>query len=214
MFYKVGGDVIAATDGKQRPEISISMYEQYALVPGASRPVAAPPAGPAVDEVAWSFLKDTGNADQLRRFIAQFPASPRRREAKERLTALREAQSDDTAATFDERWKSRVPEATRATNESDEPVESVNDPWLRKFGYVVQVTVVHSEADAQSEFRRLQAKYSSVLGGREPLIRRKDLGERGVFFVAQVGPFGAKSEADQLCGQLKSAGGTCFVEKK
>jgi formylglycine-generating enzyme required for sulfatase activity len=51
MFRKVGREVDAATGGKQRPEISISMYEQYALAaaaPGASTPAlpAAPPAGP------------------------------------------------------------------------------------------------------------------------------------------------------------------------
>ena len=58
----------------------------------------------------------------------------------------------------------------------------------------------------------MQAKYS-VLGGRQPLIRRKDQGERGIFYAAQVGPFGAKSDADRLCETLKSAGGTCFVQK-
>jgi hypothetical protein len=80
-------------------------------------------------------------------------------------------------------------------------------------GYVVQLTAVKSETDAQSEFRRLQTKYATVLSGRQPLIRRKDQGDRGIFFVAQVGPFGAKGEADQLCGQLKAAGGTCYVYK-
>jgi hypothetical protein len=45
-------------------------------------------AGPAEDEVAWTLLKDAGNADQLRLFIAQYPASPRRREAEERLKTL------------------------------------------------------------------------------------------------------------------------------
>jgi hypothetical protein len=53
---------------------------------GAS-PLAA---GTAEDEVAWRFLKDTGSADQLRLFIAQYPASPRRREAEERLKTLEE----------------------------------------------------------------------------------------------------------------------------
>jgi formylglycine-generating enzyme required for sulfatase activity len=46
------------------------------------------PAGPAADEVAWSFLKDSGTAEQLQRFIAEYPASPRRGEAEERLKAL------------------------------------------------------------------------------------------------------------------------------
>jgi cell division septation protein DedD len=58
----------------------------------------------------------------------------------------------------------------------------------------------------------MQAKYS-VLSGRQPLIRRKDQGERGIFYAAQVGPFGMKSDADQLCETLRSEGGTCFVQK-
>jgi cell division septation protein DedD len=94
------------------------------------------------------------------------------------------------------------------------PVPSETAPaTVESGGYVVQLVALRSETDAQTEFRRLQGKYSSVLSGRQPLIRRKDQGERGIFFVAQVGPFGAKSEADQLCEQLKSAGGQCFVQR-
>ena len=79
-------------------------------------------------------------------------------------------------------------------------------------GFVVQLSAQRSEAEAQTAFRTMQAKYS-VLSGRQPLIRRKDQGERGIFYAAQVGPFGVKSDADQLCETLKSAGGTCFVQK-
>jgi cell division septation protein DedD len=79
-------------------------------------------------------------------------------------------------------------------------------------GFVVQLSAQRSEADAQAAFRTLQVKYPA-LGGRELLIRRKDLGERGIFFATQVGPFGAKSEADQLCETLKTAGASCFVQK-
>ena len=78
--------------------------------------------------------------------------------------------------------------------------------------FVVQLSAQRSEAEAQAAFRTLQGKYA-VLSGREPLIRRKDLGEKGIFFAAQVGPFGVKSDADQLCETLKTAGGSCFVQK-
>lgn len=78
--------------------------------------------------------------------------------------------------------------------------------------YTVQLVAVRSEADAQSEFRRLQTKFSSVLSGRQPLIRRKDKGDQ-VFYAAGVGPFGAKGDADQFCEQLKTAGGSCYVYK-
>jgi len=79
-------------------------------------------------------------------------------------------------------------------------------------GFVVQLSAQRSEAEAQTAFRTLQTKYS-MLSGHEPLIRRKDLGEKGIFFAAQVGPFGIKSDADQLCEALKAAGGACFVQK-
>jgi len=79
-------------------------------------------------------------------------------------------------------------------------------------GFVVQLSAQRSEPEAQAAFRTMQAKYS-VLSGRQPLIRRKDQGERGIFYAAQLGPFGVKSDADQLCETLKSAGGTCFVQK-
>jgi hypothetical protein len=77
---------------------------------------------------------------------------------------------------------------------------------------VVQLSAQRSETEAQTAFRTLQAKYS-MLGGHELLIRRKDLGEKGIFFAAQVGPFGVRSDADQLCEALKAAGGACFVQK-
>ena len=80
------------------------------------------------------------------------------------------------------------------------------------FGFVVQLSALRSEPEAQAAFRAMQAKYS-VLSGRQPLIRRKDQGERGIFYAAQVGPFAVKSDADELCETLKSAGGTCFVQK-
>jgi hypothetical protein len=79
-------------------------------------------------------------------------------------------------------------------------------------GFVVQLSAARSEPEAQAAFRAIQARYS-VLSGRQLLIRRKDQGERGIFYAAQVGPFGVKSDADQLCETLKSAGGACFVQK-
>jgi hypothetical protein len=80
-------------------------------------------------------------------------------------------------------------------------------------GHVVQVASQKTEEDAQASFRALQAKYPTVLGGRQPLIRRIDLGERGVFFRVQVGPFASADQANDLCGNLKSAGGQCIVQR-
>jgi formylglycine-generating enzyme required for sulfatase activity len=40
LFRKVGRQVYAATGGRQRPEISISMYDEYALLPAGPRPAS------------------------------------------------------------------------------------------------------------------------------------------------------------------------------
>jgi len=48
----------------------------------------APPPAPPPDEISWTFLKASKDADQLRRFIEQFPSSPRRNEAEARVAAL------------------------------------------------------------------------------------------------------------------------------
>jgi len=78
--------------------------------------------------------------------------------------------------------------------------------------FVVQLLAQKSESEAQTAFRSMQTRYA-VLNGRQPLIRRKDQGDRGVVYAAQVGPFVTRDEANQLCESLKMAGGTCFVQK-
>jgi hypothetical protein len=85
-------------------------------------------------------------------------------------------------------------------------------PAASSGGYVVQVSSQKTEADAQASYKSLQGKFPAVLGSRAPLIKRADLGEKGVFYRATVGPFGSRDEATQFCGNLKTAGGQCVVQ--
>ena len=78
--------------------------------------------------------------------------------------------------------------------------------------YLVQVSSQRSEADAQAAFRSIKSKYSSVLGDRQPVIRRADLAGKGTYYRAMVGPFATRDQAIQLCSSLKSAGGDCVVQ--
>jgi cell division septation protein DedD len=80
-------------------------------------------------------------------------------------------------------------------------------------GYAVQVSSHRSEQEAQSSFRALQAKYPNLLGGREPIIRRADLGAKGIYYRAMVGPFDSADQATDLCTNFKAAGGSCLVQK-
>jgi SPOR domain len=80
-------------------------------------------------------------------------------------------------------------------------------------GYLVQVASQRSEADAKAFYQALRGKFPSVLGSRIALIKRADLGDKGVYFRAMVGPFGTPDEASQFCGSLITAGGRCVVQR-
>lgn len=81
-------------------------------------------------------------------------------------------------------------------------------------GYAVQVTSQRSEAEAQAAFRTLRAKFPNQLRGREPIVRRADLGARGVYYRAFVGPFASMEQAAGMCASLKAAGGNCIVQRE
>jgi sporulation related protein len=80
-------------------------------------------------------------------------------------------------------------------------------------GYVVQVTARRSKADAQASFLALQSKFPRQLGGRTATFQRADLGAKGIYYRAMVGPFASAGVADQFCGSLKAAGGGCIVQR-
>ncbi len=78
--------------------------------------------------------------------------------------------------------------------------------------YLVQVSSQRSEAEAESAYRGIQSKFGSVLGSQPHTVRRADLGAKGVYYRAMVGPFASREEAVQVCSSLKQAGGDCVVQ--
>jgi cell division septation protein DedD len=80
-------------------------------------------------------------------------------------------------------------------------------------GYSVQVSSQRSEAEAQAAFRGLQAKYPKILGGRHASIHKVELGSKGTYYRALVGPFASANEAGELCNGLRAAGGQCLIQR-
>jgi formylglycine-generating enzyme required for sulfatase activity/uncharacterized caspase-like protein len=70
LFFRVGSEVIASTMGRQRPEVSVSFYDSYALVPAG--PSAAP--SPTQDQAAqaWAGVKDTSSMAMIEAFIVRY----------------------------------------------------------------------------------------------------------------------------------------------
>lgn len=80
-------------------------------------------------------------------------------------------------------------------------------------GYAVQISSQRSEAEAQASYRALQAKFPDQLSDRSAMIRRVDLGAKGIYYRALVGPFASSDEAAQFCTDFKAAGGQCFIQR-
>src|SRR5262249_46962691 len=78
-------------------------------------------------------------------------------------------------------------------------------------GFVGEPSSPKSQAEAQSSFGSLEAKFLNELSGLQPIVRRADLGSKGVFSRSLVGPFAAAQEASQFCASYKAAGGQCVV---
>jgi cell division septation protein DedD len=79
--------------------------------------------------------------------------------------------------------------------------------------YAVQVASQRSAAEARASFRALRAKFPNQLGGREPMVRRTDLGVKGIYYRAMVGPFASMEKAAGMCRTLKTAGCNCLVQR-
>jgi hypothetical protein len=79
--------------------------------------------------------------------------------------------------------------------------------------YAVQETSERSAAEAHASPRALRAKFPNQLGGREPIVRRTDLGAKGIYYRTMVGPFASMEKAAGMCRTLKAAGGNCLIQR-
>ena len=79
--------------------------------------------------------------------------------------------------------------------------------------YAVQVASQRSAAEARASFRALRAKFPNQFGGREPIVRRTDLGAKGIYYRAMVGPFASMEKAAGMCRTLKAAGCNCLAQR-
>jgi cell division protein FtsN len=79
--------------------------------------------------------------------------------------------------------------------------------------YVVQVASHKTQQEAEAAWATLRVQHASIFTGRNADIRRVDLGDRGTFYRAMVGPM-SRDQANALCQNLKVAGGGCIVQQR
>ncbi|MEZ5787326.1 MAG: SPOR domain-containing protein [Xanthobacteraceae bacterium] len=212
------GDRSAAERMVSREEAPMAIRDPNAaaLIPGVRSP-AEPPvvSAPATTSAANSPLgtPDSGKPKRIRTVTIRpgnepDDATPRERGVPAATPATARTVPPATPADAAPQAAPTPPPSPRARTATAAP-----PPRVSRGDYMVQLSAQKSEADARNSFRILQSKYSSVLGGQELYIKRKDLGRRGVYYGAQVGPFASRAEATQLCADLKAAGGNCIVQR-
>jgi hypothetical protein len=79
-------------------------------------------------------------------------------------------------------------------------------------GYVAVLSSQKSRMDALKAFADLQQKYGDVLSSKTPDVQEANLGDKGVWYRAVVGPPVSRDAASGICSQLKAAGyAGCWV---
>jgi hypothetical protein len=114
-FNEVGLAVKRATGGQQQPWVSNSPIDGRFYFNGQSGPVVSTPQPQPSDEIAWEYVKDSRNIDQIRKFIAEFPSSAHRREADARIDQIKAAMQTEPPAHAEPPPASRQPREAPST---------------------------------------------------------------------------------------------------
>ena len=104
----------------------------------------------------------------------------------------------------------RVPAAQTASVKpaAAAPVES--DPMTTEItGPVVHLASFSSEASARRGWDEVISHNKAILTGVKPIIRKVDLGEKGIFFRLMAGSYASMSAAEAACIQLKQNNQFC-----
>lgn len=160
--------------------------------PSSAQRVQVPPqAGPPVRAVGAQLTSTEPSQPPVK--IASMGAAPP-------PAAVEPAQPKKTAAPV--AAKKPVPRAETAMVTSTSGIS----------GFVAVLSSQKSRMDALKAFADLQQKYGDVLAAKTPDVQEANLGEKGVWYRAVVGPPASREAASGICSQLKAAGYSgCWV---
>ena len=116
MFRRVTSDVFERTNGRQRPEISISLLTDYFLNPSVA------------DSIEWGRIRNSDDEDVFKTFIRKYPESPYARDAQYRIDLferIKREQQDRVAR--EEEQKLKDEEAKRQKEEAEKERQRIVD---------------------------------------------------------------------------------------
>lgn len=78
-------------------------------------------------------------------------------------------------------------------------------PWR------IQVAALREQENAVRALGDLRAAHPDLFSDTELFVQRADLGDRGIWFRAQAGPFPAREAAGEMCAALEARAISCLV---
>jgi cell division septation protein DedD len=80
--------------------------------------------------------------------------------------------------------------------------------------YFLQLASVKSEERARGEWTRLQKVHADILGDMTLALQTADLGDQGIYYRIQTGPFPTQATAQDMCWQLRAEKQDCLVLRR
>jgi cell division septation protein DedD len=108
--------------------------------------------------------------------------------------------------------KPAAPPAPSA-GKSDDQVAAVPAPTqpIGAKAYKIQLSAVRSDAAARTEWDKMKKAHPSVLGRLTLNVEKANLGQKGIYYRIQAGPFADRAAADAACQELTKKKAPCIV---
>lgn len=200
---------VEAESGAVNPDEDRAVYDQFEGAPSdpvetiaagpeePATPVAEDPISAIVAESAPAAVADDAVADRINE-IAAADAALNRDPAPAALPTMKPAVQPTQAA-------------AQAPAETPRPAVAAG---ALSGSHLLQLGAFGSEAEANTQWSRIQSKLGTTVSGKSTDIERADLGAKGIFYRLRIGPFASASEASQLCSSLKAKGQDCLIKAK
>lgn len=112
----------------------------------------------------------------------------------------------------------RVPAPTAAAPVAappPQPAAAPSTPSRAEPGHPIRVRLaaLRSVAAAREEWARAKRDFPDVLGRLSGVAVRVDLGEQGIFYRVEAGPFADAAAAERVCGELKRHNQGCILAR-
>ena len=168
MFRRVGEDVYQATNGRQSPELSISVVREYYLNQAET------------DQAIWARIRGSADADTIHEFLNRYPNSFYAPDAKARLDLLDQAARQKAADQQLERQKAAAAaaEAARLKQEQAERERIALEALAREQDLAAKLAAAEAERQQMAAALGDKAKAQSEADRRQQIERTKADEER------------------------------------